>query len=226
MSNRNRISRVEQRYDLRILDAHDDREPLFALRYRSYKAAGYEMPFRDGLFRDAYDDLRSTLVIGAYESGVPVGTMRVSCWRPGQTGPALPCETVYAEVEAIRATAPGPILEISRVAIEPEKTYAAGKTGVYAALVRTGLIICMATDVAVALIGSHVRWKGFYEKVFGFNLVAGPVAYPPGTNPIVLMSRDFRNADKRVARRNPFFEITDADVMDFRERLAGRFGAP
>jgi hypothetical protein len=212
------VHAFDSQLDARLLTPDEDRRALFAVRYHGYRDAGYDIP-GDGQYSDAYDALPTTLVIGVYLARQPVGTMRVSFWSPPGREPALPCENVYASVADIKRRAEGRIVELSRMSVAPSLGEASRRTAVYAQLVRMGLMICFATDVAQTLVATHTKWRHFYQRIFGFSFVAGPGAYPPGNEPIELFALNFRKANKRLAMRNPFFRIVEADVDRLRREL-------
>lgn len=202
----------------RIFTCDEDRDHLFAARYRGYRDAGIDVQSPDGRFRDVYDEMPSTLLIGVYVGQRPVGTIRVCTWRPEEGG-GVPCEKVYPEVAAIKAEAEGPVVELSRLAVEHAAVPMARRTAVYAQLVRMGLLLCFAMDVDRTLVATHEQWRSFYERIFGFKRIAGPKAYPPGDEPIILLHRSFRRGSKRTALRNPFFRITPHDIAELRHAL-------
>jgi hypothetical protein len=204
----------------RIFTCDEDRDHLFAARYRGFRDAGHDIQSPDGRYRDRYDDLPSTLLIGVYAGARPVGTMRVCTWH-SETGGGVPCEEVYTEVAGIKAAAAGPVVELSRLAVEHGAVPMARRTAVYAQLVRMGLLVCFATDVDRTLVAAHAQWRTFYERIFGFRMVAGPEPYPPGNDPVILLHRSFRTGSKRSALRNPFFRITPHDIAELRHALGG-----
>lgn len=203
----------------RLLTCDEDRDVLFGVRYRGYRDTGYAIEGQDGKYKDPYDDLASTLMVGVYLGRQPVGTMRICFWQPGETGKALPCEKVYPIVGDIKAKAKGPIVELSRLAVEQAAGSMARRTAIYAQLVRMGIMTCLAMDVRVTLVASHEKWRHFYERIFGFRLIGGPEPYPPGNEPILLFEQDFLHHNRRAAMRNPFFRITWDEVHQLKADL-------
>lgn len=203
----------------RLFTADEDRDALFALRLQSFRAAGLDVPADGGLYKDRYDDLATTLIAGVYLGRQPVGTLRICFWKPGAVGLSLPCEAVYPEVDRIKRSANGIVVEIARLAVEPSLT-TTRRTAVYAQVVRLGIMACLASDVAVTLVATHQKSKTFYQRIFGFSLAAGPQPYPPGDEPIILLAQDFRTANKRLAMRNPFFRIKQAEIDELHTELS------
>ena len=113
----------------------DDREAHFVLRQRSYEDAGIGLA--RGSERDEFDDLPSTVLIGAAIDGRLVGTLRLSL-ALGLAAPELPCEPHYPEVQAIKASSRGPAAEFSRGGIEPEIANTSFRTTMYASVIRAG----------------------------------------------------------------------------------------
>jgi hypothetical protein len=199
--------------------ATDNRRDAFALRYRGYAAAGLIEPSPFGIYTDAYDDLPTTIVAGLFRRGACIATLRLSFYKPGADAPVLPCEKVYPEVPAFKANAGGLVVELSRLAIDPEINNTRYRARLYAAAIRAGVSACLAMDAKHLLVATQTKWRSFYEHVLDFK-VAGPAQfYPPGDVPVVLLSRALDDGLKRRIAKNMFFKIDAAELDDLRQRL-------
>lgn len=199
----------------------DNRREAFALRYRGYVHAGLIEPSPFEIYTDAYDDLGTTLVAALHRRGACIATLRISVYLPGTEGPSLPCEKVYPEVAALKAKANGPVVELSRLSIDPDINNTRYRARLYAAAIRAGIMACIALDARHLLAATQTKWQSFYEHVLNFKALGPPQFYPPGDVPVVLLAREL-DADlrKRMAR-NMFFRIDQSEVDDLRARLPG-----
>ena len=197
-----------------------DRRDALALRYRAYHTSGYIETSRWGIYTDPYDDVPSTVIAGLFRHGACIATLRLCFYHPGAAGPALPCETVYPEVEAIKAGATGTVVELSRLAMDPSITNTRYRARLYAAAVRTAVIACAAFDAQQLLVATLLKSRQFYEHVLGFEVAAPPRHYPPGEFQIILLSRHL-NADARQRlMNNIFFKFDEQEIADVRAIIA------
>lgn len=199
--------------------AEDNRREAFALRYRGYVHAGLIEASPFGIYTDPYDDLPSTLIAGLFRRGACIATLRLSFYAPGAQEPVLPCEKVYPEVPGLKSTAQGLMVELSRLAIDPDITNTRYRARLYAAAIRAGISACLAMDAKHLLVATQTKWRSFYEHVLDFK-AAGPAQfYPPGDVPVVLLSRDLDEGLKRRVAKNMFFKLDTAELGDLKARL-------
>lgn len=204
--------------------AFDNRREAFALRHRGYVAAKLIEPSPFGIYSDTYDELPTTVVAGLFRRGACIATLRLSFYAPGTTGPVLPCETVYPEVEAVKERASGLVVEISRLAIDPTLTNTRYRARLYAAAIRAGISACIAMDAKQLLVATQTKWRSIYEHVFGFKVLGPPQFYPPGDVPVVLLGRDLDADLRRRVANNMFFKIEDAELEKLRTELPALIG--
>ncbi len=204
----------------------DNRRDTFALRYRGYEHAGLIPPTPFGIYTDAYDELPTTLIAGLFRHGACIATLRLSFYVPGASGPVLPCEKVYPEVDGLKANAQGLMVELSRLAIDPSITNTRYRARLYAAAIRAGVSACLAMDAKHLIVATQTKWRSFYEHVMGFS-VAGPAQfYPPGDVPVVLLARALDDGLKGRIAKNMFFKVDPAELADLRTRLPGLVRLP
>jgi N-acyl-L-homoserine lactone synthetase len=202
----------------------DNRRDAFALRYRGYVHAGLIKPSPFGIYTDAYDELSTTVVAGLFRRGACIATLRLSFFQPGSPSPVLPCEKVYPEVADIKAKASGLVVELSRLAIDPDITNTRYRARLYAAAIRAGVSACLAMDARQLLVATQTKWRSFYEHVLDFKVTGPAQFYPPGDVPVVLLARDLDdNLRKRVAK-NMFFKLDEAELQDLRVRIPKLIG--
>lgn len=187
------------------------REPL-ALRHNGYVAAKLIEPSPWGIYVDAYDDLPTTVTAGLFRRGQCTATLRLSYWAPGAAEPALPCEKVYPEVAEIKAKAKGPIVEISRLSLDPTINNTRYRARLYAAAIRAGMMGCIALDAKHIIVATQTKWRTFYQHVFGFELAASAQFYPPGNVPVVLFKRNLDDTVMARLTKNMFFKPDPGEI--------------
>lgn len=197
----------------------DNRRDAFGLRYRGYVNAGLIEPSPFGIYTDAYDELPTTVVAGLFRRGACIATLRLSFYTPGVSSPALPCERVYPQVEAIKAKASGTVVELSRLAIDPELNNTRYRARLYAAAIRAGISACIATDAKHLLVATQTKWRTFYEHVMDFKVTGPAQLYPPGDVPVLLLERSLDDNLKRRIAKNMFFKLDEAELNDLRTRI-------
>lgn len=194
------------------------REPL-ALRHNGYVAAKLIEPSPWGIYVDPYDDLPTTLTAGLFRRGACTATLRISTWQPGAADPALPCEKVYPEIADIKAKATGPVVELSRLAIEPTLNNTRYRARLYAAAIRAGIMGCIALDAKHLLVATQTKWRTFYQHVLGFEVAAPAQFYPPGDVPVILLQRKLDESVMKRIANNMFFKTDPAELDELRATL-------
>lgn len=208
-------------FDLRIVTGADQRREIFALRRRAYEKLLEASPSASASeFRDEFDDLATTLQIGAYDDGRLVGAMRLCFSRSWDGLQSLPCASYYPELQAVKRAARGHLMEVSRFSIDTDISNTSYRTTLYASLVRTSLIAAEAAGVSIFLIATRPDWVRFYKYMLGFELIGEPALYPPGDIKIALLGGSLDQARKRQRMQNAFFKIDPREIASMRQALA------
>ena len=208
-------------FELRIVTDAAKRSEIFQLRGRAYeKLLGASPCAGQSEFRDAFDDLPTTLQIGAYDDGRLVGAMRLCLSRLWDGLETLPCANYYPELKSIKRAARGGLMEVSRFAIDTDIDNTSYRTTLYASLVRTSLIAAESADVSTFLIATRPDWVRFYKYMLGFELIGEPAMYPPGDMKIALLGGSLDQARKRQRMQNAFFRIEPHEIASMRKSLA------
>lgn len=208
-------------FDLRIVTDAEQRRDIYRLRRRAYEKLLEASPCEgQSEFRDAFDDLPTTLQIGAYDDGRLVGAMRLCFSRPWDGLEALPCASHYPELNTVKRTARGSLMEVSRFSIDTDISNTSYRTTLYASLVRTSLIAAEAADVSTFLVATRPDWVRFYKYMLGFELIGEPAFYPPGDMKIALLGGSLDQARKRQRMQNAFFKIDSREIASMRQAIA------
>jgi hypothetical protein len=204
--------------------SNESKRELLSLRHEAYHRAGLIKESPWGIFADTYDELPTTITAGLFRGGHCLSTLRLGYFRVGSEGPSLPCENVYPEIAAIKAQAQGPIVELSRLAMDPAITNTRYRARLYAATIRAAILACLATDAKQLLVATQLKWRKFYEHVLGFEVVASPQFYPPGDVPVVLLSHPVDCALEERIKKNAFFKTDDGELGAVRAQVTPLLG--
>ena len=208
-------------FELRIVTGDQQRREIYRLRRRAYEKLLEASPCEgEAEFRDAFDELPTTLQIGAYDDGRLVGAMRLCFSRAWDGLEPLPCSNYYPELKSIKRAARGSLMEVSRFSIDTDIANTSYRTTLYASLVRTSLIAAEAADVSTFLIATRPDWVRFYKYMLGFALIGEPAFYPPGDMKIALLGGSLDQARKRQRMQNAFFQIDTREIASMRQALA------
>lgn len=203
-------------FAISILDRDGDKSTAFALRARAYSASGIALSDDSGLFQDTADDSANAVIMLAHDGHRLVGTLRANFSHPEQPLGTLACAPYFPALQRLKETASGALVEIGRMAIEPDITNTSYRTTLYAALVRAGYIAALAGRASNVLVTTKASWVGFYEKMLGFQAVGAPALYPPGDIPITLLVGSMATAARRQKIQNAFFRISPDEVASMR----------
>ena len=204
---------------LKIFGPGTDKRAIYALRYRAFLDIGVITPRTDALFFDRYDDLETAYTIGAFNSGVCVGSFRLTFGTGTAGSNTMPCQSVFTEVAQLEADGFANLVEFTRMVVAPELSNTSFRTTLYAALVRAGLIVAHAARADYGLISVHPDLVRFYGAMCGFRSLARSESYPGINAPAVLMGRNFRALDQKRTKQNPFFRIAPAEIASARATL-------
>lgn len=210
-------------FDMRIVTVPAECNACFALRLRAYQPylPADEVP-AGGLYTDQFDDLATTLIIGAHDAGRLIASMRLCFSRTWDSLGTLPCAAHYPQLSAIKEASESAMMEVSRVAIDPVITNTSYRTTLYASLVRLGLIAAEAGDVSTVLIATQASSEKFYSYMLGLKRIGEPAFYPPGDFKISLLGGDMRQLRLRQKVQNSFFRVGPEDIVRMRHALADR----
>lgn len=214
-----------KRFALKFLVSAADRDASFRLRFAAYRdVLGADADDIGGRYRDAFDDLPTTVTIGAYDGDRLVGTMRLCLSRPWEDLSTLPCAAHYPALADVKRKAGGALMEVSRLSIDPGLANTSYRTTLYATLVRASLLAAEAAGVTTILIAMRPQLVRFYQYMLGFDIVGEPAFYPPGNFKIWLLAGSIGQARTRQRLQNAFFRITPDEIESFRAQLARWIG--
>lgn len=213
-------------FDMHVSTSTTDRDDAYRVRFRAYDAGGYAPEDAVDTFKDAADELPTTVVVTAYDAGKCVGTLRACFSQPWQPLSTLPCAPYYPALKAMKSTASGAIVEVGRLAIDPDITNTSYRTTLYAALVRAAFIAAQAGGASHILVTTRPTGVPFYKAMLGFKTVGEPALYPPGDLPVTLLAGTIGDAELKQRSQNAFFRITLDEIASMRMALGHIIARP
>ncbi len=208
-------------FEMRIVKHAAGRREIYALRQRAYQEfMTANDAARSAEFSDSFDDLATTVQIGAYDGERLAGAMRLCFSRPWDSLETLPCAAHYPALLALKRGASGSLMEVSRFSIEPDIANTSYRTTLYGSLVRASLMAAEAAGVAKILIATRPDSVKFYKYMLGFELIGEPALYPPGDVKIALLGGSMSKARARQRLQNKFFRITEDEIASMRRALS------
>lgn len=196
-----RVNRLLERVDYRLVESAADREAIFRLRYGAYLNEGAIAPDPSGLFSDALDDTDNAYIYGVYVDGELVSSIRLHVATA--RSPALPALNVFSDLLAPETAAGKVVIDPTRFVADrsasrrfPELCYAT---------TRLAILGSEFFDADLLLATVRAEHQAFYGRVFGHKLVCAPRHYPSLTKPISLMALHYPTGRERVLRRYSFF---------------------
>ncbi|MBA2126221.1 autoinducer synthase [Hyphomicrobium methylovorum] len=207
-------------FDLRALSSSSDIREALRLRGRAYSGIGYNIDCVDGEYRDEFDDMPTTVLLGAYDQNRLVGCVRLCFSHPRQSLSTLPCASHYPALNDVKAQQPNGLVEVSRLSIEPGLNNVSYRTTLYAFLVRASLTAALAAGVSMLLIATRPDWVRFYTYMLGFKQIGDAALYPPGDFKITLLGGSLEQAQMRQKLQNRFFKISNEEIASMERAIA------
>ena len=208
-------------FEVRILSSASEKIGALKLRSKAYAALGYaNVASTNGIYADQYDEVHSTVLMGAFDGDRLVGSVRLCFAAPGEALGSLPCAPYYPALKELERQHGDGLMEVSRLSVDPDIDNTSYRTTLYATLVRTALVAAQAAGVSHILIATRPDWVRFYKYMLGFTTVGEPEFYPPGDFKITLLAGTLAQAEMRQRLQNKFFRISDTEVASMRTAIA------
>ena len=210
-----RAARILERVEHRCALTPEEKELVYRTRYVAYSRQNLIQPRRDGrIFDDLYDDSPNHWNIMTFLDGEFVSTFRIHVGSGERA--ILPSLSTFHDVL-------GPFLRQGCVIVDPTRIAAKLEfAGTFPELpyltIRAAWLAAehfQADIVTSTCIHEH---QAFYRRVFGFESLCLPRAYPQISHPIVCMALDYRAHRARVEARYPLFRSTEGE----RRKIFGR----
>lgn len=199
-----RVLNLLDRVDYRIANTDEERDAIFALRYRAYLREGAISSNFSKRLSDPFDDLDNALNVGVFVEDRLAGAIRLHI--ASRDFPDLPARKVFDDLLAADIEAGKTIIDPTRFVVDhdvardhPDLPFVTTRIGWMAGEY-------FAADFILATV--RTEHQAFYRRVFGHELVADARPYPTLIKPLSLMRLNYFAMKDRVHRRYPFFRST------------------
>lgn len=212
-----RGSALLDRVDYRLAETSEDKDLIYALRYKAYLHAGLILPSESQRVNDRYDEAPNAWIFGVYIDGELCSSLRIhvltSEWRMSYS------TELYGDVLHRRLDQGEVFVDPARLAADPEKARLLPELP-YVTL-RLAYLACDHFNADTGLAMVRPDHQPFYRRVFLHEPIGEPRAFP-GWHAMKtsLMASDFRKLRERVLARFPIMRSTQFE----REMLFGRSG--
>jgi hypothetical protein len=207
-------------FEIRLLSDRAEISAALRLRQRAYAAQDLIPQDSGAEYRDAHDLLPTTAIMGGFDQGTLVASMRLCFSFPGDDLSTLPCASHYPALWKFKDNARGGLVEVSRLATEPDTGTTSYRATLYGFMVRSAFAAARAAGVSCVVVATRASWVPYYKHLLQFEQVGDPAFYPPGNIPITLLAGQIEQASRRAELRNRFFRVTDEDVARMNRMLA------
>jgi hypothetical protein len=187
------------RIDYRLIETPEDRDHLYAMRYRAYLHGGLILPSESQRVSDRYDDAPNAWIFGIYVDGELCSSLRLhvltSEWRTSYS------TELFGDVLHPRLDRGEVFVDPARFVADPEKHQRFPELPY--ATVRLAYLACdyFNADTGLALVRSE--HQAFYRRVFLQETIAEPRSFPNVLRKVALMACDFGTVRERVVARFP-----------------------
>jgi hypothetical protein len=196
-----RIARLSDRIDYRLVDSSEQCEAIFRLRYQAYIRDGTISPNASGTFCDPYDEIGNVYLLGLHIDDELASSVRVHvASREHRDSPSL---EVFAD-------ALQPELDAGKVIIDTtcfvaDENLARLHRGLPYATLRLCMLAAQYFSADHLLATVSAEHRIFYRRAFDYRLICEPRPYPLMAKPLGLMTVQYPSATDQLYRRYPFF---------------------
>lgn len=199
-----RVSKLLDEVDCRLIESDEEREAVARLRYDAYLREGAISPNPARTFTDPYDDKKNVWIFGLYIGDELASSIRIHV--ASKDTPVFPSLSVFPDLLEPELQARKTIIDPTRFVTNPRLSR------LHPGLPHVTLRLCwLAAEHFEAehfLVAVRAEHQAFYKRVFNHHSICGPRPYPLLSKPITLMTVDYRTVADQVHRRYPFFRST------------------
>jgi hypothetical protein len=206
------------RIDYRRIETAEDKDQLYAMRYRAYLHGGLIMPSESERVSDRYDDAPNAWTFGIYVDGELCSSLRVhvltSDWRMSYA------TELFGDILNPRLDKGEVFVDPARFVADPEKHQRFPELPYLT--VRLAYLACeyFNADSGLSLVRSE--HQAFYRRVFLQETIAEPRSFPNVLRKVALMTCDYRAVRERVVTRFPVMRSNTFERRMLFERPAAR----
>ncbi len=203
-----RAAKLLEKVEHRCALTSDDKELVYKTRYIAYRRQDLLQARPDErIFDDLYDESPNHWNIMTFIDGEFVSTFRIHVGQGEQA--VLPSRAAFDDVL-------GPFVREQRLIVDPTRIAAklefAGKVPELPYLTIRAAWLAAKHFEADIIVSTCIReHQAFYRRVFGFESLCLPRAYPRINRAIVCMALDYNAHKARVEARYPLFRSTESE---------------
>jgi N-acyl amino acid synthase FeeM len=202
------------RIDYRRIETAEDKDHLFAMRYRAYLHGGLILPSASRRVSDRYDDAPNAWTFGIYLDGELCSSVRLhvltSEWRTSYA------TELFGDVLHPRLDQGEVFVDPARFVADPEKHQRFPELP-YVTL-RLAYLACEYFNADTGLAVVRAEHQAFYRRVFLHRTIAEPRSFPNVLKKVALMASPFRAQREQVMARFPVMESTHFERQMLFER--------
>jgi len=204
------------RIDYRPIETAEDRDHLYAMRYRAYLHGGLIVPSESQRVSDRYDDAPNAWIFGIYVDGELCSSLRLhvltSEWRTSYA------TELFGDVLHPRLDQGEIFVDPARFVADPEKHQRFPELP-YVTL-RLAYLACEYFNAETGLAVVRAEHQAFYRRVFLHKTIAEPRAFPNVLKKVALMASPFRAQREQVMARFPIMRSSSFERRMLFERSA------
>jgi hypothetical protein len=202
------LAQLLARVEVRRLHSRAERAAAYALRYRAYLREGAILEGCDRRFADTFDDAPNALLIGAFEDGALLGSIRLHMLA--SAGDASPALEAFPEVLGPLRAEGRTILDPNRFVVDREAARRLPELSYL--LLRIAFLAAGHFNVDLATATVRREHMAFYRRVLRYHSVCKPRPYPTLTTPLGLMVVNHKVERAAVLARYPLFQEREREV--------------
>src|ERR1700758_1143073 len=206
------------RIDYRRIETAEDKDHLYAMRYRAYLHGGLIVQSESQRVSDRYDDAPNAWTFGIYVDGELCSSLRVhvltSDWRMSYA------TELFGDILNPRLDKGEVFVDPARFVADPEKHQRFPELPYLT--VRLAYLACeyFNADTGLALVRSE--HQAFYRRVFLQETIAEPRSFPNVLRKVALMACDYRVVREKVVARFPIMRSNTFERRMLFERPPAR----
>jgi N-acyl amino acid synthase FeeM len=190
-----------ERIDYRLIETPEDKDLIYAMRYRAYLHGNLIAPTEAQRVTDRYDDAPNAWIFGIYVDGELCSSIRIhvltSEWRTSFS------TEFFGDVLNRRLDRGEIFVDPARFAADPEKAQRFPELPYLT--VRLGYLACdhFNADTGLALV--RPDHQAFYRRVLLSETISEPRVFTSfsGSKTVVLMASDFWTVREKILTRFP-----------------------
>jgi hypothetical protein len=206
------------RIDYRRIETAEDRDQLYAMRYRAYLHGGLIMPSEAERVSDRYDDAPNAWTFGIYVDGELCSALRVHVLTSDAR--MSYATELFGDILNPRLDRGEVFVDPARFVADPEKHQRFPELPYLT--VRLAYLACeyFSADSGLALV--RTEHQAFYRRVFLQETIAEPRSFPNVLRKVALMACDYRAVRERVVARFPIMRSNTFERRMLFDRPAAR----